>query len=161
MTSCCKVFILCSGQHWKSLYYWWFEEFPSQLLCNNFLFINIVRLCSKRSTVPVRTSSFISAFIDLQSESSSSSASLLNTSIYSSTTFFFRWLIQTTVFSSMGPTRFLCQGCPIGPAHVFEMTDMWIESITEKHLQTTEFSSMGPTTFHVRAVLLALHMGVR
>ena len=29
-----------------------------------------------------------------------------------------------------------CKGCPTGPAHVCEMTDVWIGSITDKHLQT-------------------------
>ena len=29
-----------------------------------------------------------------------------------------------------------CKGCPTGPAHVCEMTDVWIGSLTEKHLRT-------------------------
>ena len=29
-----------------------------------------------------------------------------------------------------------CKGCPTGPAHLCEMTDVWIGSITDKHLQT-------------------------
>ena len=28
-----------------------------------------------------------------------------------------------------------CQGCPTGPAHVCQMTDIWIRSITDKHMQ--------------------------
>ena len=29
-----------------------------------------------------------------------------------------------------------CQGCPTGPAHVCQMTDNWIRSITDKHVRT-------------------------
>jgi hypothetical protein len=29
-----------------------------------------------------------------------------------------------------------CKGCATGPAHACELTDVWIGSITEKHLQT-------------------------
>ena len=35
-----------------------------------------------------------------------------------------------------------CKGCPTGPAHICEMTDIWMGKVTEKHVQTNPVESL-------------------
>ena len=35
-----------------------------------------------------------------------------------------------------------CKGCPTGPAHICELTDVWIGDITEKHLATNPVDTL-------------------